>query len=472
MRHHLRDLKRNLLAGFRLLTGQRVQLLDFRCNLPQFAALLLLGIVLRLVDEACSADFAVQLAPGGWVQEGFYTALLLAVAAALAHALRQPHLSLALPCILLAGLPTIELVGWGERLAVEVLRESWPWIERASSVLLLLWLLFWLWRSVSVSLFPRGAARWWQAHLGAGLLAGVLVLPQSFIPLEQLLVPAHASPRSPGNRPELYSEEVLAAQMQLLAQALDDIDEQRAGQTDVFFVGFAPYSGAEVFRRDLALAREAIEARYDAERHSVALLNHPATTLEEPLATVSNLRLVLNTVGEVMNPEEDVLFLYLTSHGSPEHRLEVDFPPMKLSALTPEALSRALDEAGIRWRVIVVSACYSGGFIGPLRNEFSVIMTVTRADRSSFGCGDEDEFTYFGQAFFGEALREERGLLSAFERARRIIADRERAEKLTPSEPQLFVGEAMRDKLQSLEQDEPRRRQGMMAFWQPVQGSR
>lgn len=470
MRHPLRDLRRNLVAGVRLVTGQRVQLLDFRCDLPQLGALLLLGVLLRLLDESWSADFAVKLSVGGWVQEGFYTFLLLAVAAFLAHLLRQPHLQLALPCVLLAGLPTFELIGWGGRLASESLRESWSWAEEVSAAILLLWLFFWLGRSVAVSLFPRGEGRWWQANLGAGLLAGALVLPQSFLPVEQLVVPTIALPRSPGKAPELFSEEVLAAQVQLLAQALDDIDEERPDQTDLFFVGFAPYAGAEVFRRDLALARERVEARYGAERHSVAMVNHPATTLEEPLATVSNLRLVLNTVGELMNPQEDLLFLYLTSHGSPQHQLEVDFPPLKLHALTPETLSRTLDEAGIKWRVIVVSACYSGGFIAPLKSEFSLIITASRADRSSFGCGDQDEFTYFGKAFFDQAMREERGLLGAFERARRLVAEREQAEKLTPSEPQMFVGEAMREKLQSFEQEEPRRRQGMMALYRGKPG--
>ena len=39
---------------------------------------------------------------------------------------------------------------------------------------------------------------------------------------------------------------------------------------------------------------------------------------------------------------------------------------------TPHAAARAsaLDESGIRWRVIIISACYAGGFVEPLRDPF------------------------------------------------------------------------------------------------------
>jgi hypothetical protein len=455
-----------------LLTLQRVHRLDFRCNLPQFALLFLLGLGLRMLDEALSGEFAVAWSAAGWLQEGFYTALLLAVAALLAHHLRQPHLLLALPCVLLAGAPTFELLGWGENALRETLAERFPEIGTITAGLMMLWLLLWLWRSVAVCLFPREPRFWLRVNGGAALLAGVLVVPASFIPAAQLLVPVVAQ-RQSGNGPtsDPLSEEALSAQMQLLVQALDALEDERPGQADLFFVGFSPFAGAEVFRRDLTMAREVVETRFDAGSHSIALLNNPATILEEPLATVSNLRLALNTVGEVMNPEEDILFLYLTSHGTQENELEVEFAPRRLHHLTPAALASALGEAGIKWRVIVVSACYSGGFIAPLQDEHTLIITASRADRSSFGCGDHDELTYFGRAFFDQALREERSFEGAFERAKKLVAERENAERLTPSEPQIFVGEAMREKLAAFERREPARRHGLMALHQAAPGA-
>ncbi len=465
LRHHGRDLGRNLRAGFRLLTLQKVSLLDFRCNLPQLAILLLLGLALRLLDEALSAEFFIEWSQDGWLQEGFYTALVLAVAALLAQAYGQPHLTLALPCVLLAGAPFFELIGWGERGLVGLVGEQWPAGEKLIAGLTTVWLLLWLWRSVAVSLHPRRPRPWLRTNAGAGLLAGVLLLPSTLIPPAHLILPAKLTdqPDSEKLRAEVFSEEALSAQMQLLAQSLDSIEDERPDQTDVFFVGFAPFAGAEVFRRDLALARETIEDRYQAGQRSVTLLNNPATVLEEPWATVTNLRLALNAVGEAMNPEEDVLFLYLTSHGSDKPELATELPPLKLHPLTPTSLARALEGAGIKWRVIVVSACYSGGFIAPLRDPHTLIITASRADRSSFGCGDDDEFTYFGQAFFGQAMREERSLVGSFERARGLVAEREKAEKLTPSEPQIYVGEAMGEKLAQMERDQPMRSFGLMA---------
>lgn len=458
-----RDLRRNLRAGLRLMTLRRVALLDFRCNLPQLGLLLVLGVGLRLFDEARSAGFEVSWVAEGWLQEGFYTALVLAVAGLLAHFLRQPHLPLALPCVLLSGAPFYEVVGWIERPLLEWTAAHWPPGETLLGVLSALWLLVWLWRSVAVSLHPQRPHFWWRANAGAALLAGALILPSSLFAPAQLLVPAALSTGPAAGKGWVFSEEALAAQMQLLVQSLDAIEEERPDRSDIFFVGFAPFAGAEVFRRDLALARAVIEERYDASAHSVAMLNNPGTALDEPWATVSNLQLALSAVGAAMNPEEDVLFLYLTSHGSEDQQLEADLPPLQLQPLTPTALARQLDEAQIKWRVIVVSACYSGGFIPPLRNANTVIVTAARSDRTSFGCEDKSDLTYFGEALFSRALREEGGLIAAFERAKALVTAREQAEKLIPSEPQIFVGEAMRVKLAQLESEAPRRRSGMMA---------
>ena len=64
-----------------------------------------------------------------------------------------------------------------------------------------------------------------------------------------------------------------------------------------------------------------------------------------------------------MNPDEDILFLYLTGHGSKNAELSVKFWPLQLNQLSAENLKQMLDEAGINWRVVVISACYSGSFV-------------------------------------------------------------------------------------------------------------
>ncbi len=106
-----------------------------------------------------------------------------------------------------------------------------------------------------------------------------------------------------------------------------------------------------------------------------------------------------------------------------------------------------LDASDIKRRVIVVSACYSGGFIDPLKNEHSLVITTAAADRNSFGCDHENDFTYFGQAYFDEALRKTDSFITAFELARPVIAQREQMENFDASNPQIFIVQAIREPL-------------------------
>lgn len=221
----------------------------------------------------------------------------------------------------------------------------------------------------------------------------------------------------------------------------------------MYFVGFAPYSGEDVFRKDMEVARKLFDERFDTDGRSILLINSPYTVLDEPLATVSNLRQTLEEIGSAIDVDDDVVMLYLESHGTRDHKLVVDYPPLELDQLTPEMLRGMLDDAGIKWRIIVVSACYSGGFIDALKDEHTLIMTASAANRTSFGCGSGSASTYFGDALFQHGLRFEDSFVKAFEQARERIAAREREEhrKEAPSDPQIFVGSAMADKLPKLE---------------------
>lgn len=240
-------------------------------------------------------------------------------------------------------------------------------------------------------------------------------------------------------------------QSQRLSDSLGDLLDHRPGVTDLYFVGFASFGAQDVFMREVGSIRTLFDERLDTQGRSVTLVNNFKTLHSLPLANISNLETALSSVAERIDQDEDVLFLYLTSHGSRDHRLAVEFWPLQLPDLTADRLRAILDASGIRWRVIVVSACFSGGFIEPLQTDHSLIMTAARADRSSFGCAHENEFTYFGQAYFDEALRETYSFEDAFDVAVRSIDARERDEDLTPSEPQIFVGAVMREKLTELE---------------------
>jgi hypothetical protein len=261
--------------------------------------------------------------------------------------------------------------------------------------------------------------------------------------------------------PSPASEEVLAAQPRLLDEALGDLEDQRPGVTDLYFVGFAPDAAEDVFRKDIVAARELFDQRFDTDGRSVSLINNPQTALDVPLATVSNLRETLNEIGATIDRDDDVVLVFLESHGARDYRLTADFPPLELDELSPQLLREMLDDAGIKWRIVIVSACYSGGYVEPLKDDHTLIMTASAANRTSFGCGTDSDATFFAEALFRQALHFEDSFVKAFEQARMSIAAREKAENVSPpSDPQLFVGPAMAAKLPQLEETLRARRSG------------
>ena len=111
-----------------------------------------------------------------------------------------------------------------------------------------------------------------------------------------------------------------------------------------------------------------------------------------------------------------------------------------------------LDDAGIKWRIIVVSACYSGGFIEPLKDDHTLVITaVARRPRSSFGCGDRSDATFFGEAFFQQGMATADSIPGAFDVAQKRVGEREHSQGYSPpSKPQVWVGPQMDEKLKTL----------------------
>ncbi len=121
-----------------------------------------------------------------------------------------------------------------------------------------------------------------------------------------------------------------------------------------------------------------------------------------------------------MDVDADVLVLTLTSHGSKEG-LAVTNGALPLLQLGPADLRQALDESGIKWRVLVVSACYAGVFLEPLKTDTTLIVTASDAEHSSFGCEDDRDLTYFGEAFLKDALPTSVSVEEAFKKAADLV---------------------------------------------------
>ena len=247
------------------------------------------------------------------------------------------------------------------------------------------------------------------------------------------------------------AESLMYAQPHLLDKALAGLAPQRRGATDMYFVGFAGYARQDVFRKEVEYTRRLFDRRFDTRGRSVMLINSLKTRERVPLATATNLKRTLARIGRTMDTEHDMLVLFMTSHGA--HRppeLDVDFWPLPLNQVTPARLKRDLDAAGIKWRLLIVSSCYSGGFVEPLETPYTLITTAAAADRTSFGCSNDNDFTYFGEAFIRDQLTHTYSFVDAYSKAAGEIHARERREHLRPSEPQLFVGTQMLNKLGSL----------------------
>lgn len=238
-------------------------------------------------------------------------------------------------------------------------------------------------------------------------------------------------------------ESVGARDRRLIAGDIAALAPQRPGQVDLYVVGFAGDSTENVFRNEVAYLDELMSRRFGAQDRVVTLVNHldSLTTAPRPLATLQNLRIALAGVGEVMDRDEDVLLLYLTLHGTEDHELAVQLPPVLEQWISPRELRKALDDAGIRNRVVAISACYSGGFIPALREPRTLVVTAARADRASFGCGSESDATYFGRAWLVDGLNRSNSFAGAYDIARGEISRWEREDGETPSLPQIEVGD-------------------------------
>jgi len=327
-------------------------------------------------------------------------------------------------------------------------------------------LIAWAFAVLARTLYVLTGWRGRPSVLAFGLFAGLLVALVAVFPRSELWI-AVQDDRAEAARPRLTQEEVFHRQGILLDERLAALSPERRGVVDLYFVGVAGDGKQDTFYAELLSIKEVLDERFDTAGRSVELVNNPATLKEHPVATVSNLRSTLAHLGNTINTEEDIVLLHIATHGSGDYRLVLDLPPLELAQLTPSALARMLADSGIKWKVIVISACFSGGFIEPLKDDNTLIITAADAFHSSFGCDYDSDYTWFSQALYDKALRETFSLVEAFEVAKEAVGDRERAEGQPPSNPQMFAGDAMRKKLAALE-----KRLAAKAAAEPPQKSR
>lgn len=315
-----------------------------------------------------------------------------------------------------------------------------------------LYLALWAW-TIGIALhlgrsFGLGARR--LAVLGSGLLAiyGFSAWQFPERPWEAPVPVVEEGPRL------VLSQEGFELQQAVFQQAVVGLAPQRAGVVDVYGLVFAPFAPEDVFLRESTMVAEVLAQRFDAQGRVLQLVNHPTTAGNLPWATPRNLQRAVEAIAERMDRDQDLLVVYLTSHGARDFQLAAAHPPLQVDSVSPSELRKALDDAGVRHRVIAVSACYSGGWVAPLASDSTLVMTAADPDHTSYGCGKLSELTFFGRAVFDEQLRKTRSFEQAFAAAVPVIRQREE-EAGKPdgfSNPQISVGEAIKPVLRALGQ--------------------
>ena len=403
----------------------------------------------------------------GWLYPFAATAFLLFfVWACLAHGRKPSDHPSPLPAwfalFTVAALPMsmlgIALAALAERDLLPLWWSSGAWGAWAIFILLWVWLLVSVFR-ITVAL-TNSRARQILVVLIVLAVQGFAMWQMNYRPW-QADYSAEEAQQSAAAESLTLSQEVFETQQALFAASIQAIVPRTPDRINVYGIVYAPYSQS-VFVRESTMVRNVLQDRFDAAGRVVQLVNHPSMTASTPWATHKNLAEAVRAIASKMNAQEDVLVIYLTSHGGSDFKLASSHWPLEVQDLTPDMLRAMLDTAGIRNRVIAISACYSGGWIEPLAADDTLVMSAADATHTSYGCGRKSELTYFGRAVFDEQLRSTRSFEKAFKAAVPIIQQREIEGKKADgfSNPQISVGKNIDPLLAKLEADLSQRKAG------------
>lgn len=156
----------------------------------------------------------------------------------------------------------------------------------------------------------------------------------------------------------------------------------------------------------------------------------------DPAPLQTDYNVLTDTLETLTKTARGGCFLYFTSHGAPQGIVFGEF------GLSPEIMARTVDDyCGDRPTVVIVSACYSGVFIPALAGDNRMILTAARPDRTSFGCSEDYQHTFFDQCVL-QSLANAQTFPDMAKKTQDCVTAREQKEGLAPpSEPQLFIGD-------------------------------
>lgn len=227
----------------------------------------------------------------------------------------------------------------------------------------------------------------------------------------------------------------------LLAQQMAQAKTQLAQSPEprLLFAGMALDDRSTAFRNDVLLA-EKVAQTIDPQAVVFKLAN-PAfgQSADLPYATRENAEAVLQALSSLARPQDKVM-LVLSTHGAP-NLLSVHAGNEQLGMLQTADLAKWLTPLREHPNLVVISACFSGSFIPPLRNPKGIMLTAAAHNRASFGCDSRSDGTYFIKELLGQPDLTTLNLHEAMKRAIAGVAKRETEMKLSPpSLPQQYYG--------------------------------
>ena len=224
-----------------------------------------------------------------------------------------------------------------------------------------------------------------------------------------------------------------------LGEALGQLKPQRPGIVDAFLV-VAALDADPVFSREAREAGRVLARRFGAQGRSIVLAEDEAGDKAHAAGTPANLAAALARSAALMDRDEDVLVLYATTHGTSRAGLNYEHPLYGAGIITPAQFAATLEQQGIRNRLIILQACFSGQFVAALQSPRTVVATAASSMKPSFGCSPGNDWTFFGHALINQAMRKSDSLVRQLRRAFVTIIGWEQRLKIDPSNPQISVG--------------------------------
>jgi hypothetical protein len=442
------DLFANIIAGTRAALFLPVRLWHFKSNYLQICFLLILSLGLSLVYDYFDTAPNNYFNPYGLSYQALlYLAFFLSLTFIAVLNKREHDLG-KLIVLLLSVVPIV----WLGSVCLLALSEKQAYLNSYQAN----WAVFIAYSFWYLLVVGRLLKRFFYLRIlptvgYVSLYALFNFAPLFLLPTESLWYSLPTGSNAVSSSHDIDVEAVYYSQNILLKKNIERLLESNADTDDLFFIGFAGDANEDVFMNEVKSAQTIMDNYFNTLGRSLVLINNKNTVDIVPLANGYNLKNSIIETSKLMDVEDDILLLFLTSHGSEDHYISASFPPFQLKDIGAEKINNALDEAGIKWRIIIISACYSGGFIKPLSGPYTLIITAANAEQNSFGCGHDGQYTYFGEAYLENGLKQTRSFIEAFHVAKKIIEEKENKQGFENSEPQIMIGSEIESKLKEYE---------------------